>query len=142
MATFMHDFRRNFHGSTSARPAEVKVRVFKVGHAVRKPVQTKLQCRTMEGALGSKNKEKKNRKVALALRPPRPATGVSRALRARSLSESVARDALGTLFGHSGARGPNSPGDKNWGHSRSVPSFWGLSRRHSRRHFGPSERPL
>ena len=102
----------------------------------------------------------------LLLRPPWPATGVSRALRARSVSRSVPEnrgvsesvprsvsgalrapgsgvskkcpesvpgvskrclrhsgDTLGTLFGHSGTRGPKGPGDTPWDTLGDTPVF-------------------
>ena len=108
--------------------------------------------------------------IGVALRSRRPATGVSRALRARvfrgvsprvspktGVSEGVSHglspgffgprapecpksvlrvfpecqkrcprrsgDTLGTLFGHSGARGPKSPGDTPWDTRSDTPVF-------------------
>ena len=49
-------------------------------------------------------------------------------------------DTLGTLFGHSEARGPKGPGDTPWDTPGRHPGFRGHSRRHSRRHFGPEAR--
>ena len=96
-------------------------------------------------------------KTCLDLRSARPPTGVSRALRAQSVSpktgvskgvstgcpwgsgvskkcpESVPRvsgtpfrhsgDTLGTLFGHSGARGPKGPRDTPWDTLLDTPVF-------------------
>ena len=91
-------------------------------------------------------KKKKYPKRPPSLRPPLPATGVSQALRARSVSGSVPESRGHSLdtFWTLRSPGPEGPWRHSVGHSRRHPGFPGHSQGHSRRHFGPEEpeRPL